>query len=260
MIAIAGEADPAAFLDVPSYLFRWGEIGRLWKILEQHSCREAMFIGGVASRPDLKAIKLDFGAIPILPRVAKLIRAGDDTLLSGVADIFADRGIRLVSILDVAPDLALPDGPVTARRPSRDEQEDIRVAVAAAAMLGRLDIGQAAVAVSGRVVALEGAEGTDGLIGRISALRDNGRIPRQGGVLVKLVKPQQDRRIDLPTIGPDTASRAAEALLTGVAGTAGATLLAGRDETITAFDRAKLFLVGLPEQDEQLGSAQGRSR
>ena len=260
VVAIAGEADPAALADVPAYLFRWGEIGRLWKILEQHSCREALFIGGVSSRPDLKSIKLDFGAIPILPRVAKLIRAGDDSLLSGIAEIFADRGIKVVSIFDVAPDLALPAGPVTARRPTREEEQDIRVAAEAAAMLGRLDIGQAAVAVGGRVVALEGAEGTDGLIARISALRDSGRIPRQGGVLVKLVKPQQDRRIDLPTIGPDTAIRASAAQLTGVAGTAGATLLAGRDETVGAFNRVNLFLLGLPEHGYELGSVHGRSR
>lgn len=248
VIAIWGEADPAAFPGVPAYPFRWGEVGRLWKILEQHRCREALFIGGVSGRPDLKSIRLDLGAVSLLPRVAKLMRRGDDTLLSGIAEIFTERGVTLVSILDVAPDMVLASGFATLRHASREEQDDIRAGAEAAAMLGSLDIGQAAVSVGGRVVALEGAEGTDALMARLGAMRESGRIPGQGGVLVKLVKAQQDRRIDLPTIGPETARRACEAKLSGVAATAGETLLVGRHETIAAFDQHGLFLVGLPPQ------------
>lgn len=246
VIAISGEADPSAFPDAPAYPFRWGDISRLWKVLERHGCSEVVLIGSVSRRPDLKSIRLDLGAIPLLPRVARLIRQGDDTLLSGIAQIFSERGLKLVSILDVTPDLSLQRGVVTQVGPSGDVADDIRAGSEAAAMLGALDIGQAAVSVGGRVVALEGAEGTDGLLARLPGLREAGRIPRQGGVLVKLVKPQQDRRIDLPTLGPETARRAWEAKLAGVAASAGATLLAGRAETLQAFNARGLFLVGLP--------------
>ena len=255
VLAIAGEADPAAFAGMPVHTLRWGEVGRLWRLLDEHRCREAIFIGGVSGRPELRSIKFDMGGIALLPRLAKLVRGGDDALLSGIAAIFNERGIKLVSVLDVAPEMALPAGLLTRRSPAPEEEEDISVAAEAARALGRLDIGQAAVAVGGRVVALEGAEGTNGLLARLDPLRAAGRIPANGGVLVKMVKPQQDRRIDLPTIGPETAKAARAAKLTGVAGSAGETLIAGREETVAEFDRQGLFLTGLPVDPLAEGSA-----
>ena len=97
----------------------------------------------------------------------------------------------------------------------------------------------------GTRVAVEDAQGTNALLERVALLRRDGKIPRSGGVLVKCLKPQQDGRHDLPTIGPETAERAARAGLVGVAAEAGRAILVGRDETIDAFCRADLFLVGL---------------
>jgi DUF1009 family protein len=99
--------------------------------------------------------------------------------------------------------------------------------------------------VGGRVVAVEDAGGTDLLLERVAALRNAGRIPPAGGVLVKCMKPQQDPRLDVPTLGPGTAEAAHRAGLSGVAGEAGRALLAGRAETVEAFRRAGLFLCGL---------------
>jgi DUF1009 family protein len=141
--------------------------------------------------------------------------------------------------------LVLPEGAVTQRRPTAEEAEDIALAAEALRVLGPLDIGQAAISVAGRVVAIEGAEGTDALIDRIEPMRLAKRIPAEGGVLVKRAKPQQDRRFDLPTIGPETARRARRARLTGVAAEADATLLVGQSETIAAFEAEGLFLLGV---------------
>jgi DUF1009 family protein len=124
--------------------------------------------------------------------------------------------------------------------------DGLQKAVQAARLIGSLDIGQAAVAVGGRVVAVEDAGGTDGLLERVSALRMAGRIGAKGGVLVKCMKPHQDTRLDLPTLGPMTAEAALRAGLDGVAGEAGRSLLAGREQTVEAFRRAGLFLLGLP--------------
>jgi DUF1009 family protein len=245
VLAIAGEADAAPLQEACAYELRLGEIGRMWRLLADHQCREALLIGAVSKRPELKALRPDFGGLLAIPRLVKLMRGGDDRLFSGIAEMFAEKGVTLVSALDAAPDLALPQGVLTKRAPSAEEAEDIARAAEAADALGRLDIGQAAIAVGGRVVAVEGAEGTEGLLLRIGDLRASGRIQRSGGVMVKRLKPGQDRRIDIPTIGPATAGQVRRAGLGGVAASANGTLLAGRVETVAAFDAAGLFLTGI---------------
>ncbi|SEQ82230.1 hypothetical protein SAMN05216548_10817 [Faunimonas pinastri] len=247
VMAIAGEADPLSFAGLPVHIIRWGEIGKLFQTLAGAGCRQAIFIGAIGRRPDYRTIRPDFGAVMLIPRIIRMMRSGDDGMLRGVAQIFAEKGVELVSALDVAPELSLGAGCVTRVEPSPDALEDVRKAADAARAIGGLDIGQAAVAMGGRVVALEGAEGTDGLMARLDDLRKSGRIPSEGGVLVKCVKPRQDPRIDLPTIGPETARRAKRAGLAGVAADAGRTLMAGRTETLAAFEAEGLFLYGLSE-------------
>src|SRR5207253_8768052 len=111
--------------------------------------------------------------------------------------------------------------------------------------IGAYDVGQA-VAVTGRhIIAVEAAEGTDGMLARIADLRASGRIRSQGGVLVKAPKPGQDRRIDLPTIGPRTVDFAARAGLSGIAVVAGSTIVAEAEQVGQAADRANIFAVGV---------------
>jgi DUF1009 family protein len=247
---IAGEADIADFADFTAHVFRWGEVGGFLRLIRGAGCKQAVLIGSVAKRPDFKTIRPDLGGLVLLPRILKLLRRGDDGALSEVAAMFAEKGITLVGPLAVAPELALPEGLVAGKKPSADLQADMRQAAEAARAIGRLDIGQAAIAVDGRVVALEGAEGTDGLLERVAGLRIAGRIARSGGVLVKCMKPNQDPRLDLPGIGPTTAAAARHAGLDGVAGEAGRALLAGRAGTIAAFEQEGLFLIGMPPRDE----------
>jgi DUF1009 family protein len=250
---IAGEADVADFGGFTAHEYRWGEIGGLFRLMNGAGCEQAVLIGGVTKRPDFKAIRPDFGALVLLPRILKLLRRGDDSALSEVADMFAEKGITLVGPLAVAPKLALPEGLATGKKPSHELRADMELAAQAARAIGRLDIGQAAVAVDGRVVALEGAEGTDGLLERVAQLRVSGRIAKTGGVLVKCMKPNQDSRLDLPGIGPHTAAAAKHAGLDGVVGEAGRALLAGRAETIAAFEGEGLFLIGLPHRPDETG-------
>jgi DUF1009 family protein len=244
VFAIAGEAEPEGFAPAPVHVVRWGEIGRLFRLTEANGCREAVLIGSISRRPDYTNIRPDFGAVRLVPRILKLLGARDASLLDGVTHIFEERGIRVVSPLSIAPDLALPEG-VLAGQVSAESEKDIEAAQEAAREIGRRDIAQAAVAAGGQVVAVEDQSGTDALLERVALLRRGGIIPKTGGVLVKLLKPQQDGRHDLPTIGPQTAVRAAEVGLAGVAAEAGRAILVGRDETIDAFRGAGLFLLGL---------------
>lgn len=248
VFAVAGEADPAEFRMYSTHLLKIGEVGKLFRLMRESGCREVVFIGAIA-RPDLRRIRPDLGMVKLLPELFQLLRGGDDTVLTGVAAIFEERGIKLVSALDLAPDLALEEGLVTGQIPP-GAAVGIDKALAVARTIGGLDIGQGAVAIGDRVALLEDAGGTDAMLDRIPALRAQGRIAAAGGVLVKCVKPRQDRRFDLPTIGPETAERARAAGLDGVAAECGTTMLADRARTIDAFRRAGLFLLGLPAPSE----------
>jgi len=244
IFAIAGEAEPQAFAPSPVHVVRWGEIGRLFRLTEENRCREAVLIGSISHRPDYRTLRPDLGAVKLIPRILQLMSGRDGGLLEGVAQIFEEKGLHIVSPLDIAPGLALEAG-IQSGELSPDSASDIEAARVAALEIGSRDIAQAAVAVGARVVAVEDAEGTDALLDRVEWMRRDGTIPRSGGVLVKCLKPRQDGRHDLPTIGPETAARAARASLAGVAAEAGRAILVGREETIDAFRHAGLFLVGL---------------
>jgi len=244
VFAIAGEAETDGFGSLPLHVVRWGEVGRLFRIAREAGCREAVFIGGIAQRPDYRSVRPDLGAVMLLPRILQIMRGGDDSLLSGVAALFEEKGLKLISALDLAPDLALAEG-LAVGQASPEALANVSLAATAARAIGALDIGQGAVAVGGRVVAVVDVGGTAALLERVAALRESGRIGPPGGVLVKCMKPKQDSRIDLPTIGPGTAELARAAGLEGIAAEAGRTLLAGPVQTLEAFRRSGMFLLGI---------------
>jgi DUF1009 family protein len=148
----------------------------------------------------------------------------------------------------VAPDILMPEGVAGKHRPSASDEEDIRFGFDLLRTMGRFDVGQAAAVSELRVLAVEAAEGTAGMLQRVAEMRRNGRlkIAARAGVLVKAPKPEQDRRIDLPTIGPDTIAEAKAAGLLGIAVEAGGTIAADLDALVKAADKAGLFVVGVP--------------
>ncbi len=246
IVAIKGEAAPETALRASSEL-GWGEIGRLFNTLVQNGCRDVLLIGGVSKRPDFASVVGDFGTLKRLPKILKALMGGDDSLLTKVIGLFEVEGFRIVGIKDVAPELLAGTGVLGKTQPSEQALKDIDLALRATDRLGELDIGQAAVAVGGRVVALEGAEGTDAMLERCAELRSKGRIRSKGaaGVLVKAAKPNQDLRVDLPTIGPRTIDLAASAQLSGIAVEAGGALIAEKDETLRRAEAAGIFLYGI---------------
>jgi DUF1009 family protein len=141
----------------------------------------------------------------------------------------------------------VPQGPLGRIQPASRDQADIALGFDYLHAAGPFDIGQA-VAVSGRhVLAVEAAEGTDRMLVRVAELRETGRIKqKKGGVLVKAAKPGQDRRFDLPSIGPRTVEGAARAGLAGIAVAAGETIIAEPARLIAAADDAGIFVVGIP--------------
>ena len=203
--------------------------------------------GGVRRRPEWRDIKPTFRTLAKVPSVLKtLLSGGDDAVLKMAIDLIEASGARVIGVQEIVPELLAEVGPLGSLQPNNDDRRDIEVAVEAAVALGRLDVGQGAVAVGGRVVALEGPEGTDAMLRRVAQLRTDGRIStRRKGVLVKLCKPQQEQRADLPSVGPSTVFGAVEAGLSGIAVEAGRALVLEREAMLAAAAAHGIFLTGI---------------
>ena len=227
-----------------------GEFGRLIRMMRDQQCEDVVFAGAL-KRPDFRSLRLDLTGVQALPRILAAARKGDDALLRAVMDTFADAGFNVVGADDVLGDLRAPTGAVGAHQPSEADWLDIRRAAVAAAAIGALDIGQGAVSCDGLILALEAQEGTDRMLARVAELPEQlrGTSHARRGVLVKRPKPQQERRIDLPTIGAATIIAAAEAGLAGVAVEAGGALIVDRDQVARTADSLGLFVYGFtPDQ------------
>lgn len=207
----------------------------------------AVLSGFVRRRPEWRDIHAPWKALLAVPSIVRtLMKGGDDTVLKMVIRLIESEGVRVVGAHEIVPDLLGTEGPLGAVAPDSAAEADITAAAAAALALGRLDVGQGAVAVGGRVVALEGAEGTDGMLERVAQLRADGRISqRRKGVLVKLCKPGQDLRADLPSIGVETLRRAQAAGLAGIAIEAGRSLVLERAAMVAEADAHGLFVTGI---------------
>ncbi len=245
VVGIRGEAD-AAVEALGAQWVEWGQVGRLLDLLAAEHCRDLLLVGGVVRRPDFRSVASDFGTVRRLPKILAALSGGDDGLLRRVIGLLESEGLRVLSVLDVAPALVLTEGPIGRRSPDTVHRADIQRGLSLLAALGPFDVGQAAIVAGGRIVAIEGAEGTDALIDRYRSVRNAGRIARDAhGVLVKASKPQQDRRVDLPVIGPETVRRAADAGLAGIAAESGRVLVVRRQATRDAADAAGIFVVGV---------------
>lgn len=247
IIAIKGEADrsiPAradAILDIEA-------LGQLPRILKMHDVRRVVFAGGVSRRPKWHRIRMTFGLLRLLPRGIRALGAGDDALLRIVTTFMENEGITVVGAHEIMPRLLCPEGTLGAVAPGKEDWTAIAAGFEAARAIGALDIGQAAVAFGRRAIALEGIEGTEGLLERTRDMRDHGRLTStRRGVLVKCAKPGQDERADLPSIGPQTVISAHAAGLSGIAVEAGRSLLLETERIRAEADRLGLYVVGVRE-------------
>ena len=248
LFGIRGCADPQRVAAYPHYWTSLGQFGSLCRLARREGCRDVVFIGSVM-RPSVWGIRPDFKTLRMLPRIVAIFRGGDDHLLTGVAKIFEEHGFRLVGAHEIAPEILMPEGSLGGGRPTDRDQADIAKGLALLNATSAFDVGQAAVVADGRVLAVEAAEGTDQMLARIAELRKRGQLATGfgRGVLVKAAKHGQDRRFDLPSIGPLTVEGAAQAGLAGIAVVAGGTVVAEPDRLAQAADRAHLFIVGVRE-------------
>lgn len=251
---IVGIRDVAS-ADIESFQHQYlgfGQIGKLFEVLSERGIKHVVFAGGIKIRPDFTSLQLDWMTVKLLPKILSLMASGDNTLLSGVIEIFESENITMVGAHEIAPQLLCDSGSIVGKNPAKKMLVNIQLGFKACKMLGSLDVGQAAIVEAGRVVALEAAEGTDAMIARIIELRQSGQMPKQGkqGVLVKTMKPGQDMRADLPSIGPETIVNVKRAGLYGIALEAGHTLILSKQDTLAKAKAENIFIYGVAGEND----------
>lgn len=252
IVGLEGFAERAIIAPWPHEFIRMGAAGRILAALRRHECEDLVLIGPVR-RPSFMDLRPDADGAKMLARIGMAAFAGDDGLLKAVIRVLGEEGFRVLGMQDILNAALGPRGLLSRKGPDATAMADIHRGIAVTRALGTADVGQCCVVRAGVVIAVEAVEGTDAMLSRCGALLDAMEMAKPGGVLVKSVKPNQDRRADLPTIGPDTISHAAAAGLSGVAYDASGTILAEREACIARADELGLFLLGFDPATETNG-------
>ena len=244
VLAIDGNADKELIsADVPHQWIRIGQAGTGFKRFAEEQVQDVVMIGTI-KRPGFFDLVPDLRTTAFFAKIgAKAL--GDDGILRALVNEIEAEGMIVRGIHEVMSDLLVKDGILTKAKPDKTAQVDIRRGIEVALELGRLDVGQAVVVQQGLVLGVEGIEGTDELLRRCGDYRRKGA----GGILVKLRKPQQDMRIDLPTIGPRSVERAKASGLRGIVVHAGNGLIVDEAETVKLADKYGIFIMGVNPVD-----------
>lgn len=239
VLAFKGQADEELVRNIPHLWLSFGEVGAALHYLRENKIQELVMAGAIA-RPAMSEIRPDWEGIKWLAKLGTKA-LGDDNLLKLIIELIEERGFRIVGPDDILTELLAPEGILTSLEPDDQGWRDVGRGLEVLSALSPVDVGQAVVIQEDLVIGVEAIEGTDALIERSKSLQR----PGLGGVLVKIAKRQQDQRVDLPTIGPETVRKVLASGLRGIAVEAGRTILLKRDETLHLAQEKGLFLVGL---------------
>jgi hypothetical protein len=236
-LGIREEAAPELEHEVDE--FHWvglGQLGKAIDLLRRAGVREALMAGQVKHRQIFSDVVPDLKLIGVLARLAF---QNTDSLIGGVADALAREGITLLPSISFLRDQMAEAGAMSRRSPGKDERRDVEYGEKVARVLARMDLGQTAVVKDRAAVALEAMEGTD------ETIRRAGRLAGPGTTVVKVSKPRQDMRFDVPVVGPGTLAAMQEAGARVLAVDAGRTLLIEKPEFLARADAAGVAVVGL---------------
>jgi hypothetical protein len=229
---IEGLADEVTWIRV-------GELGKIIRVFRQAGVRRAVMAGGI------QKVRLFSGFRPDLRGAAFLARVGsfhDDALLRGIARELESEGIEVVASTLFLTSILAREGVLGRVKPGRSHWNDIALGFRIAKEVGRFDVGQSVIVKGGIALAVEGIEGTD------ACIRRGGVLGRGGVTVVKVSKPGQDLRFDVPAVGPGTVAAMKEADARVLALEAQCTLLLDRDQFLAAADAAKIAVVGVSEE------------
>jgi DUF1009 family protein len=243
ILAIEDHAEPEIVERFPHTWIRMGGIGKAIAACRDNGIEQIVMAGPV-SRPSLGQLRPDGRALKFLAKGA--FKKGDDGLLSAIVQVLEqEEGFRVLAVQDIAKGILARAGVLGRTQPTERDLEDIQRGIAVLTALGAADVGQAVVVQDGLVLGVEAVEGTDALIERASGLRREGRGP----TLVKMPKPGQEHRVDLPTVGPDTVEACARGGFAGIAVEAGMCLLLHESRVVEAADAAGMFVLARRADD-----------
>ena len=213
-----------------------GQLGQLIKAFKKNGVRNALMAGTITKKRMFENIRPDLKGLAIISRLAIF---HDDDILRAVTKELAKEGVEIISSIRFLPELIAPEGCLTTRRPSKAEREDVDFGWKVAKELGRLDIGQSVVVRKKTVLALEAIDGTDATILR------GGRLAREKAVVVKVSKPNQDLRFDVPCVGLETIKTMSKVKGAVLAVEADHTLLFDKEEMIAEADRENISIISI---------------
>ncbi|MEO1106790.1 MAG: UDP-2,3-diacylglucosamine diphosphatase LpxI [Pseudomonadota bacterium] len=220
----------------PDIVFPLEQLGSFIAELKARGVTELCMAGAVR-RPRVDPARIDAATLPLVPILQKAMISGDDGALRAVIGIFEDAGLSVKAAHEIAPDLLPSVGCLTEAQPSNADLVDADRAAGILRAMGSADIGQACAVSKGQALAVESIFGTAWMLQSLTQRPDAG-----GGVLFKAPKPAQDRRVDLPAIGPETVASAVTAGLTGIVIEKGGVMVLQRDRVIAECNRLGLFL------------------
>lgn len=239
VVAHEGETDPALTdLADRTYWIKLGQLGKLIKHFKEEGIEETVLLGTITKTKIFKDVWPDLRAMGLWN---KIDTRQDDAILRAVADELEKDGIRVVESTIYLKELLFPKGVLTRKKPSSDQLDDIRFGWQIARATGNLDIGQCVVVRNRSVLAVEAIEGTD------AAIKRGGILGKEKTVVVKLRKPNQDLRFDLPAVGPGTVKGMAAVKAAVLAVEAGQAVLFDREDLIMEADNAGIIVLGIEE-------------
>lgn len=239
VLAFKGQTEEDLVKNVAHLPLHFGEVGKALKYMDGNHIQEIVMAGAL-SRPALSEIRPDWEGVKWLTKIGKKA-LGDDNLLKLVIKMLEEEGYKIIGPDSILAELLAPEGVLTSLKPDAQALQDIQRGLEVLSALDQADVGQAVVIQEGLVLGVEAIEGTDALLERAGTLKR----PGQGGVLVKRAKRQQEKRVDLPTIGLETIHKASRAGLRGIAIEAGRTLMIGKDDVLNHAQEKGLFVLGL---------------
>lgn len=227
------------FKDLPHVMAKIGEAGRIIKFLKENNVVNVVLAGGI-KRPSFKELIPDWEGAKIAAKLA-MTKMGDDSMFRAVINEFEGRGFHIAGIEEVVPEMLFSAGIYGKVKPSAADMDDINRGIVVATALGKVDVGQAVVVQEGMVLAVEAIEGTDKMLERAASVKKEGKAP----IMVKILKPGQDTRVDLPAIGKLTIEQFKKYGIKGIAVQSGGILLIEREAVIQMADEAGIFIIGI---------------
>ena len=246
VIALDNTTEEETVENTPHCWIHIGKVSAIIKELKNQNVTDVLLAGRVG-RPSPSSLNLDFGGLKLLIKLSRLDSKGDDKIFSTIIKYIEGYGFDVIGAEEILENLLIKKEVLGQITPDEISLIDISIGTKAALAIGELDIGQAVIVQQGQILGVEGPEGTDRLVKRCKEFHAEGN----GGVLIKVKKPEQDDRVDLPSIGVTTVENAHNNNLIGIAVEAGGSLVIDRESVIKKADELGIFILGIDPKDYQ---------